>query len=285
MASYLPTGLTGGDKFQLVFVTSSSGFSATAGQIGEYNSYITSAWVASTIKASIETYLELSSSIIWKCIGSTDPGNGAGTEDARDNAEVGSGIDFKGVYILNGTKVVHDEEEFWSGTGSTGGIRVPINVDENGSSIGAGTHYVWTGTGGNGTSGNSHYLGYFNDMGPGNPFSEVSKGNADASNNEKWIVSTIGDGELETASLYALSEELTWPADDPPPPEPDEPDEPEPPIPKNLQIKWNSVKNSKYIRFPYESAFDGLVEQTSFVEYTDGYHKKINIEKTQDPTK
>ena len=59
-----------------------------------------------------------------------------------------------------------------------------------------------------------------------------------------------------------------------PPPEPPSPTvevlappPPPPPIPKNLRIKWNTGKNSKYIRFPYEKAYDGLVEQKKSLSY------------------
>jgi len=277
MTSYLPTGLSGGDKFQLAFITSSSGFYAIDVNISDYNTKVNTAWTSSSIKNDIETYLDLSSSIIWKCIGSTD------AIHAKNNAVVdpSSSIDFQGVYRLDQTKVAVDDTEMWSG--NTPGIQAPINIDENGSSIGGGTHYVWTGTDlGNGTNSGAFYFGYL-DMSFDPAEFATTQGLANSSSGENWLLGGgPNNGENTTASLYALSEELTWPADDPPPPEPDEP---VPPTPKNLQIKWNSVKNSKYIRFPYESAFNGLKEQISFVEYTDGYHKKINIEKTQDPKK
>ena len=104
----------------------------------------------------------------------------------------------------------------------------------------------------------------------------TTQGLANSSSVEDWLLGGgPNNGENTTASLYALSEVLTWPADDPPPPEP------VPPTPKNLQIKWNSVKNSKYIRFPYESAFNGfgLYRRAKFEgsTYEWNIHKNIEI--------
>ena len=129
----IPTGLTGGDKFRLVFITA-SGHSPTSTDIADYNTYVQGQ--AALGHTDIQDY-----SYWFRVVGST-----AGT-DARDNTETTYTATERGVpiYWLNGIKVVDDYGDFYDG-----GWDDEVNPrNRAGATITVGP--VWTGSNGDGT--------------------------------------------------------------------------------------------------------------------------------------
>ena len=98
----IPTGLTGGDRFRLLFLTSTA--NPTSADIADYNTYVQGR--AAGGHADIQDY-----SYWFRVVGSTED------TDARDNTETTYTDDDKGVpiYWLNGTKIADDYENFYDG--------------------------------------------------------------------------------------------------------------------------------------------------------------------------
>jgi len=198
---YLPTGLSPGDTFQLAFVTNAK-ISASSTDISVYNTFVQNQWNGSGLKLLIETYLN--HSISFKCIGSTELVN------AKDNAVVGSGSNFKGVYKLTQEKIADDFTDMWNGS-----IDSFFNINENGvesPTSGEEVTWVWTGTLEDGMSAapSSSWLGA---LFPNScVFGDTHK------TDQQWIQNDVAEAAVRP--LYALSEILTWPAPPPPPPPP-----------------------------------------------------------------
>ena len=131
-----PAGLNPGDRYRLVFVTSTQR-DATSSDIEDYNNFVTAAAEAVPELAALGT--------TWKAIGSTE------TVDARDNTETNPLLDGVGVPIfrVDGVQVADNNADLWDG-----GIDAPIEVSEKGEIIpfgpGLGALFVWTGTSGSG---------------------------------------------------------------------------------------------------------------------------------------
>ena len=264
MTSYLPTGLNPGDKFQLIFVTAAY-TPATSTAIGDYNNYVSSTWFASTIRTQVQLALQLNSDITWKCIGST------ANIDAKDNVADGTGVNFKGIYRLDGEKVAENTDHLWTVT-----VQHPLLIaprrTEDGTEVAG--QYTWTGTNPDGTRSQPYALG--NTIDPHHVvFGDCTEVGVATITGATFLAGGFGLYTV-TYHLYALSEILTWPAPIPPPP---------PPVPKNQQVKWNSVINSKYVHFPYDHAFNSLINQNTFADYRNGYIKKLQTETTLDPKK
>ena len=102
--SLTPAGLVQGEKFRLLFSTSTSS-DATSTSIDDYNSYVQTA--AASGHTDIQAYSDW-----FTVVGST------GDVDARDNTRTTYTSEDKGVpiYWLNGNKVVDDYEDFYDGT-------------------------------------------------------------------------------------------------------------------------------------------------------------------------
>ena len=101
--SLIPTGLGAGDRFRLIFISSTTR-DATATAIGDYNTFVQTA--ASNGHADIQSH-----SSTFRVVGST-----AGV-DARDNTATTYTNDDKGVaiYWLGGNKVADEYEDFYDG--------------------------------------------------------------------------------------------------------------------------------------------------------------------------
>jgi hypothetical protein len=165
-----------GDKYHLAFVTSTS-TAATNPSIAYYNTFVNTAAAGSTLPGV--------PSIVWSVIGSAlnDP-----AAPAKVNATVGAPV-----YLVDGsTKVADGSTDMWNGS-----IANPINLDESGNAVAAGTK-AWTGSN---TLGDSY-----------RPFGKL----------DNWVqygstgLATGGwlsDGEQNggTNRLYALSIPLTHP--------------------------------------------------------------------------
>ena len=102
----IPTGLTTGARFRLLFVTY-AGEDPTSTDIGDYNTYVQSQANASNAHTAIKAH-----SSHFRVVGST-----AGT-DARDNTATTTTDDDTGVpvYWLNGAQVADDYADFYDGS-------------------------------------------------------------------------------------------------------------------------------------------------------------------------
>lgn len=86
----------------------------------------------------------------------------------------------------------------------------------------------------------------------------------------------LGNPELcNSLPLPTFSSELKTVTPTPPPPSQDN---------SKGQDFWRTTLNTKYFAFPYERSFSGLLEQTYFEDFTNGYLKQVDV-KTIDPYK
>ena len=125
-----PSGLSAGDQFRLMFVTSTTR-DATSTNIADYNSFVQARAAAGHM--SIRSY-----SAQFRALGST------AAVDARDNTSTtGTGVP---IYWLGGAKLADDYADLYDGTvwDSTAGR------DESGGTV-SGNPLIWTGTANDGT--------------------------------------------------------------------------------------------------------------------------------------
>ena len=127
--SLIPTGLTSGDTFRLLFVTSAG--NPTSSDIATYNSFVQAQAAAG--HTDIQDY-----SAWFRVVGST------ADTDARDNTETRSSDTAAAIYWLNGTKVADNYGDFYDGgwddeANPRGADGATITVD-----------HVWTGSNHNG---------------------------------------------------------------------------------------------------------------------------------------
>ena len=126
-ASYvLPSGLSPGDQYRLVFVTSGAR-DASSANIEDYNDFV-------------KSYGDQAVVSNWKAIVST------ATVDARDNTSSNPTTDGVGVPIYNlmGELVADDYSDLWGGE-----LKLPIKYNEEGTEL---FSWVWTGTSSDGTA-------------------------------------------------------------------------------------------------------------------------------------
>ena len=207
-AFHLPTDVYPGETFQLAFVmdeSSGDGFiNATSSEISVYNARVQGAWdTAVNSKHAVESFL--GTSVTFNCIGSTQDTN------ARDNAAMGSGASFKGVYKLEGTKIadalvpinglygVGDDNH-----GMYNGGNNKLDINQNGgAATGIPNNLVWTGSIPDGTNDSeSTQLGS----------TPAGVGDMDNVMNEQFWIDNGMWANTNIYALYALSEVLTWPS-------------------------------------------------------------------------
>jgi len=184
----MPSGLSHGDQYRIVFVTSTT-IQATSSDISTYNAHVTAAAALNPDLAVIEGTVEQTTT--WTAIGST------ATVNARDNTSTtgaGTGI---GIYLLNDTAIATSYTDLWDGT-----IANLFNVDEQGDSGPYANSQVWTGTNGDGSTGNDP-------LGTATP--EFGKTNLTGVNT--WINRLSGSSwpNTDTYHLFAISGILTVP--------------------------------------------------------------------------
>ena len=184
----MPSGLSHGDQYRIVFVTSTT-IQATSSDISTYNAHVTAAAALNPDLAVIEGTVEQTTT--WTAIGSTDSVN------ARDNTSTtgaGTGI---GIYLLNDTAIATSYTDLWDGT-----IANLFNVDEQGDSGPYANSQVWTGTNGDGSTG-------ADPLGTATP--EFGKTNLTGTNT--WINRLSGASwpNTDTYHLFAISGILTVP--------------------------------------------------------------------------
>ncbi len=100
--SLIPSGLTAGDKFRLLFLTN-TGHSPTSTDIADYNTYVQAQ--AAGGHADIQDY-----SSWFRVVGST------ADTDARDNTETTSSDTAAAIYWLNGAKAADGYGDFYDGS-------------------------------------------------------------------------------------------------------------------------------------------------------------------------
>ncbi len=124
-----PSGLSAGDQFRLMFITSTTR-DATSTDIADYNNFVQGRAAAG--HTSIRSY-----SAQFRALGST------AAVDARDNAmTTGTGVP---IYWLGGAKVADNNADFHDGTWAN-----PVGRDESGTSVASNTRY-FTGSDNDGT--------------------------------------------------------------------------------------------------------------------------------------
>ena len=131
--AFTPSGLSPGDQFRLLFVTSTKR-DATSDDIDDYNTFVQTAAAAGD--GSIRDY-----SHGFYAVGST------ADDDARDNTKTtGTGVP---IYWLGGNKLADDNADFYDGTWDD----ETNATDESGSAYddGGAAVFVWTGTDDDGT--------------------------------------------------------------------------------------------------------------------------------------
>ena len=178
----VPTSLSPGDEYRLVFVTSSK-TQATSDVIADYNSFVTGVANAEAELAALGAS--------WFVIGSTR------AVDARDNTgtlPTGAGGTLGvPIFRVDDTKFVDSNDDLWDGD-----VDVPLSVEQDGTSAGA--EAVWTGTITDGTNIGGQSLGG----------AATSVGDPPASNGD-WIDTSAGAPTTQNRRLYAMSGILTVP--------------------------------------------------------------------------
>ena len=179
----VPAGLSPGDHYRLVFVTSTTR-DATSSNIGDYNAFV------SSVAASVAELNSLPAT--WTAVASTS------SISARDN--IGSSDSAVGIYRLDGTKVANGTVGLWSGS-----LSAAINIDERGGEPGC--YPVWTGTD---VNGGYWYPGY--NVYLGAPFAAVI-GNCGRVNGA-WVTASAtpiylnGSAVTLNYAMYAISSEI-----------------------------------------------------------------------------
>ena len=130
--SLTPSGLSDGDEFRLIFLTSTSR-EATSSDIGVYNTFVQNRAAAGHMQ--IQSY-----SLQFRVVGST------AAVDARDNTSTtGTGVP---IYWLNGAKVANNYADFYDGSWSN----EANPKKESGTNSTNGNLSVFTGSNDNGTA-------------------------------------------------------------------------------------------------------------------------------------
>ncbi|TRU26257.1 MAG: PEP-CTERM sorting domain-containing protein [Microcystis aeruginosa Ma_SC_T_19800800_S464] len=192
----VPTGLNPGDQYRLVFVTSGTR-DATSTNIADYNTFVTNAVVGSALQSSL-TANGLAPT--WTAIGSTSSVN-AKTNTLTD--PVANASTSVPIYLIDGNLVATGYSDLWDGS-----ILVPINLTELDSQI---SEEVWTGTGFDGNTRPSQFLG-------GSSGTAELGFSSDIDNN--WI-SEDDETRSLLKNLYGMSSVLTVPGGAQPQPVPE----------------------------------------------------------------
>ena len=203
--SLKPTGLTTGDKFRLLFLSSTSR-NGTSNDIADYNTFAQDRAAAG--HADIQDY-----SAGFTAVGCTT------AVDARDNTRTTYTSTDKGlpIYWLNGTKVADDYQDFYNGDWDDE-VNDKDESGANGLDTSLSTNYPFTGCNHNGTekivSGNSRALGTSlvrvgrpNSSDPNN--GPISSGSGTSKNNSRPFYGLSAVFEVDDASADATLSALT----------------------------------------------------------------------------
>ncbi len=120
----VPTNLSVGDKYRLVFMTSTAR-DATSSNIADYNAFVTAAATSVPKLAALGT--------TWTAIASTPDISAVANTDTNPYQTIGVPI-----YRLDGTRIADGNADLWDGS-----ILAPININELGEDT---QGFVWTGS-------------------------------------------------------------------------------------------------------------------------------------------
>ncbi len=176
----VPAGLSAGDQYRLVFVTTTS-TDATSSSNAFYNSFVTSAAGLDPALGSLGT--------TWTAIASTP------AVAASDNSDTNPSSAGLPIYNLAGQLVATSNSALWSGT-----LTSSIKYDENGVPSAPGFTEVWTGTGSTGVPDD-----------PGDPLGNAMPAWGDATSTTSTWIDFPGGYYPEDGyhTLYAISGPLT----------------------------------------------------------------------------
>ncbi|MDH3514446.1 MAG: VPLPA-CTERM sorting domain-containing protein [Gammaproteobacteria bacterium] len=173
-AATVPVGLSPGDTYQLVFLTSGTTV-ATSTDIADYNNFV------QTQAALNPSLTGTDMGVTYAAIGSTS------TVNATANAVVTAPV-----YLLDGTLVATGFSDFWDGA-----INVPINLDQFGNTLAP--INMWTGTYNNGNTAVTY---------DGGPLGTNAPGYGASYSTTQWAY--LGGAPAGAGRpMYALSSEFT----------------------------------------------------------------------------
>ena len=163
----LPTGISTGDQFRLIFLTSSNR-NATSATIGDYNTFVQGA--ANSGHTDIRAYS--SGFTVVGCTASVDARDNTGTTYTSTDTGVP-------IYWLNGLQVADDYEDFYDGSWDAESNSQDKNeLGTNGPNTTQSANYPYTGCDHDGTEAftgsNSRALGHSSDVRVGRPGSSGS---------------------------------------------------------------------------------------------------------------
>ena len=182
----MPSGLSHGDQYRIVFVTSTT-IQATSSDISTYNAHVTA---AAALNSDLNTFAgTIEQTTTWTAIAST------ATVDAIDNTSTtGTGV---GIYLLNDTLFASNYTALWGAN-----ITNPLQIDESGNNVG--NLAVWTGS----TTSGTEDVDSLGD-------SIVNYGSTRFSNiitpASYWISRNFSSANTTELPLYAISGILTVP--------------------------------------------------------------------------
>ena len=175
-----PSGLNPGDKYRLVFVTSTT-TDATSPDINYYNSFVTN------VADAVPELLALHAT--WTAIGST----------SAVSAATNIGATTSGIYRLDGLEVATGTAAlFATGTPTFVPLLNPPSINQLGDLE---EEYVWTGSNPDGTAYVSLELG--------NTYQPYAWVGYSTNPSSVWIQSALADPTFVGLPLYAISSELT----------------------------------------------------------------------------
>ena len=179
----LPTGISTGDQFRLIFLTSSNR-NATSATIGDYNTFVQGA--ANSGHTDIRAYS--SGFTVVGCTASVDARDNTGTTYTSTDTGVP-------IYWLNGNKLADDYEDFYDGSWDEE-ANDKNESDTDGPDTSQSANRPWTGCDHDGTS-EDHYLGD----------STVTFGRPNTSGSANGPLSSANSGfPANTRPMYGLSE-------------------------------------------------------------------------------
>jgi hypothetical protein len=187
----LPTGLSPGDQYRLVFVTDGAR-TVLSSDIGDYNAFVTAEAVLSSELAALGT--------TWTVIGSSDAG-----VDARDNTNTNPTTDGPGVpiYTLTDLIVASGYNDLWDGS-----IANPINITQTGTVLDDTTgDFIATGSLADGT------VSGFGAFPQAYGFGDTFDGNVEigwaTKTDARWVYQDAAADNFRNRRFYAMSDVLT----------------------------------------------------------------------------
>ena len=191
----MPSGLSHGDQYRIVFVTSTT-IQATSSDISTYNAHVTAAAALNPDLAVIEGTVEQTTT--WTAMGSTTAVN---VRDNTGTTGAGTGI---GIYTLNSAQIAADYTDLWDG-----GLPNPLWITEQGDILDT---QVWTGSSWNGTTWGGNELGAADGTGE---YGQSRRTEAEGVTSGRYWMARFNaapsGNTTNSYSLYAISGILTVP--------------------------------------------------------------------------